>query len=180
MKQQNLQIITFCALFIGYFNSYSQDSTTVQNPNTTRSEFWEKVHFGGGFGLSFGNSTNITLAPSAIYDANKYFSFGAGIQGSYVSYQNYYKSYLYGGSLIGLINPIEQIQLSVDLEQLRVNNTIDNFPNTINKNFWNTALFFGIGYRSNNFTIGIRYNVLYKDNDFVYGQALMPFVRVYF
>lgn len=47
-------------------------------------------------------------------------------------------------------------------------------------NFWNTALFLGAGYRTNNATIGIRYNVLHNDNNNIYTTAFMPFVRVYF
>jgi hypothetical protein len=79
--------------------------------------------------------------------------------------------------LIGLINPIEQIQLSAELEQLRVNATYsDNFKD----NFWNTALFIGAGYRTNNVTIGVRYNVLFKESNNVYNEAFMPFLRVFF
>jgi hypothetical protein len=41
-------------------------------------------------------------------------------------------------------------------------------------------LFVGAGYGSDNVIVGIRYNVLYKESDFVYNTAFMPFVRVYF
>jgi long-subunit fatty acid transport protein len=146
-----------------------------------KSEFWQKVRFGGGLGLNFGNNTtSITVAPSAVYDVNQYVSVGLGVQGSYVSYKDSYKSYIYGGSLIGLINPIEQVQLSAEFEQLRVNTTFDSSFSIPARRNWNTALFLGAGYRTNNITIGARYNVLYKETDNVYGQAFMPFVRVYF
>ena len=46
--------------------------------------------------------------------------------------------------------------------------------------FWNTALFLGAGYRTQNLTIGVKYNVLHKDNNQVYSQAWLPFVRVMF
>jgi hypothetical protein len=151
------------------------------NDSIPKNQFWQKVRFGGGLGLNFGNNaTSVTVAPSAVYDVNQYVSVGLGIQGSYVSYRDSYKSYIYGGSLIGLINPIEQVQLSLELEQLRVNTTFETRLAFPERNTWNTALFLGAGYRTNNITIGARYNILYKETDNVYGQAFMPFVRVYF
>jgi hypothetical protein len=89
-----------------------------------------------------------------------------------------YISYIYGGSLIGLVNPIEKIQLSAELEQLRVNQEFPDFDGK--NNFWNTALYLGAGYYTGNVTIGVRYNVLFNKNDLVYSEAFMPFVRIYF
>lgn len=159
--------------------------TSVGSAQKKNSDFWEHVQFGGGFGLSVGNDyTDISLAPSAIYNFNQYFAAGVGLQGSFIKvktrepYLDGYKSYLYGGSLIGLITPIEEIQISAELEQLRVNqefNVID-----YSRNFWNTALNIGLGYHSDNVTIGVRYNVLYSEDDLVYSDAFMPFVRIYF
>ena len=74
-------------------------------------------------------------------------------------YYEGYKSYVYGGRLIGLFMPMEQIQLSAELEQLRVNqefNLID-----YSSNFWNTALYEGLDCRADHIIIGMRYNVLY-------------------
>ena len=144
------------------------------------SDFWEKVQFGGGIGLNLGSGfTEIALAPSAIYNFNNYFAFGLGTQYSYVKQRNFYTSHLYGGSLIGLFNPMEEIQLSAEIEQLRVNVNLDG-SNTNSQNYWNTGLFIGAGYRTGNVTIGGRYNVLFNQNDNVYSNAFMPFVRIYF
>ena len=91
----------------------------------TKSEFWKNVQFGGGFGLNIGSGfTDITLAPSGIYNFNQSFSAGIGLQGSYVSSKNNYSSAIYGVNLISLINPIDDFQISVELEQLRVNRTV--------------------------------------------------------
>ncbi len=145
-----------------------------------KSEFWKKVQFGGGLGLGFGNnSTNISVAPSAIYNFNEKVALGLGIQYSYIRQKDFYTSHLYGGSIIGLVNPIPEVQLSAELEELRVNTDFED-PNLSTDNFWNTALFLGAGYRTNNATIGIRYNVLHKDRNNIYTTAFMPFVRVYF
>ena len=167
------KIVFVVSLFVFSDNAKAQE--------TEYTDFWSRVHFGGGLGVGFGsNYTNIALAPSAIYDFNQYISAGIALQGSYVRDKNFYESYMYGPSLIVLGNPIPQIQLSAELEQLRVNVDYDDDLGFPSDNFWNTALFLGAGYRTNNVTIGVRYNVLHDSNKNVYSDAFMPFVRVYF
>ena len=181
MKTFNFHIFntsTLCLFFIfSFINMNAQNDPAPVAPN-----FWDKVQFGGGLGLGFGSGyTDITVAPSAIYNFNDYVALGVGLQGSYVSTKNLFSSAIYGGSIIGLFNPINEIQLSAELEQVRVNSTIkqQGFPDT-KDHFWNTGLFLGAGYRAGNVTVGARYNVLFKENNFVYSDAFMPFVRVFF
>jgi hypothetical protein len=153
----------------------SQNTSTMKSKN----DFWKDVQFGGGLGLAFGNGfTNVAVAPSAIYNFNQYVSAGIGLHYSYLEQRNLFSSNMYGGSLIGLINPVKELQFSVELEQLRVN--VKNENTNITDNFWNTGLFLGAGYRTNNVTVGARYNVLFDKDRNVYGDAFMPFVRVYF
>lgn len=158
--------------------SHAQNDTLVK----TNSTFFKDVKFGGGLGLAIGNGyTDIYLAPTAYKPINKFSTVGVGLIGSYVKSANFYSSLMYGVSLIGLVNPIEEIQLSAELEQLRVNINYDTSITTkTENNFWNTALFLGVGYQSNNVTVGLRYNVLYQERNNVYSQAWMPFVRVMF
>lgn len=167
--------LIFSTLFSSGFLMAQQQTATPK----TQSDFWRRVQFGGGIGLSFGSGyTDISLAPSAIYNFNQYVALGLGAQYTYVKQKNYYASNLYGGSIIGLFNPIPEIQLSAELEELRVNvNLIGSDSNS--QDYWNTGLFLGAGYRNGNVTIGARYNVL-NDNNNVYSNAFMPFVRVYF
>jgi hypothetical protein len=166
---KNTSIVIF-TLFSVFCNS--------QNNPVTTDDFCSKMRYGGGFGLNIGSGyTDITLAPSAVYEFNEYVAAGLGLQGSYVKVKNNFDSYIYGASLVGLFNPVEEVQLSAELEQLRVNVTYwDDFKD----NFWNTALFLGAGYRTQNITIGVRYNVLHDEDKPVYNEAFMPFVRVYF
>ena len=143
-----------------------------------QNNFWNNVRFGGGIGLNFANDFfSLTLAPSAIYEFDQTFSAGVGLNATYNSQKNVYKSTILGGSLIGLANVATVVQLSTELEQLNINRKFDN---SLNDNFWNTALFLGAGYRNNNFTVGIRYNVLHDDDPSIYADAWVPFVRVYF
>ena len=144
------------------------------------SNFWDQVRFGGGIGLNAGNGFfAFNISPSAIYEVNEYFAVGPSLIYSYQS-SNDFKTSLYGGSIIALANPIREVQLSAEIEQLRVNQSID-IPNIQDPEpFWNTALFVGGGYRMQNVTIGVRYNLLFKNDDGVYTDAWAPFVRVFF
>jgi len=183
MKNLNffIQFKNIAVFFILFqtITAFGQNSTSGM-----QSDFWKKVQIGGGLGLNFGSGfTDVTVAPSAIYNFNEYVAAGVGLQGSYVRVHNNYESYIYGGSLIGIFNPFEQIQVSAELEQLRVNTNFYEsgfLAKDENDNFWNTALYLGLGYRTENVTVGIRYNVLYNANKSVYSEPFMPFVRVYF
>ena len=180
MKFNNCLKLTFL-LFTILFYSNLQGQIVNGNPVVRKSAFWEKVSFGGGIGLNIGSGfTNIAISPSAIYNINPYFSAGLGLQGSYVSSRNNFNSIIYGASVIGLANPAAMVQLSAEFEQVRVNTTLNSFPVDMKENSWNSALFLGAGYRSNNLTVGIRYNVLHKKNNYLYSDAFMPFIRVYF
>lgn len=177
-----LAVCLFCT------DVFAQPDSTWEPRPVYRSDFWQHVQIGGGLGLGFGSGyTDISLAPSAIYNFNRYFAAGVGLNGNYVRFKRYssdideYRSWIYGGSLIGLFMPIEQIQLSVELEQLRVNSRLETVDfGTQHENFWNTGLFVGAGYRAQNVTVGLRYNLLYDRNKTVYADSWMPFVRVYF
>ena len=173
MKNFKLKTIITIVTVVIFQLSFSQEVKQ-------KSEFWKKVEFGGGLGLGFANgATNISVSPSAIYNFNPKVALGVGVQYSYIRQRDFYTSHLYGGSIIALVNPIQEIQLSAELEELKVNTDFDN-SSFASDNFWNTALFLGAGYRTNNATIGVRYNVLHNDNNNIYTTAFMPFVRVYF
>lgn len=152
----------------------------AQGPTNTPkqpSPFWNNVQFGGGIGLGFSSGyTDIVLAPSALYNFNPIVALGAGVNLNYISSNNYFSSFVYGISTIVLVNPIPVIQLSVGLNQSRVNYQ-EKFSN-YSDNYWDTSLILGAGYRTGNVTIGIGYNVL--QNDRYNTEPFVPFVRAYF
>jgi len=172
-KLEKFKRICILLLFLnGSFWSFGQSTNSTN-------DFMSRVQFGGEIGAQFGNNfTEVTLAPSAIYNFNRYVSAGAGLRGGYLKERNFYDAWIYGGSLIALFNPIREIQLSAELEQLRYNFSYSG-PFAYDDNFWNTGLYLGAGYNSGNVVIGIRYNVLF-DNDKFNSQPWFPFVRVYF
>lgn len=169
------------ALFISIFLLLISNFTTSQNVQANSSDFWNHVRFGGGIGLSFGDGFfSGTLAPSAIYQFDQQFALGLGLNGTYNSQKNFYNSTIFGGSIIGLFNPIQEIQLSAEFEELNVSRTYEDRLGLEDDNYWYPAIFIGAGYRAQNITLGVRYDLLYDENRSIYAQAWAPFIRVYF
>lgn len=153
--------------------------TSAQNPNA-KSDFWNHVRFGGGLGLGFTEGGfNASISPSAIYQFNDQFASGVSLTFNYAKYRDD-KRLAYGGSILSLYNPVRFLQLSAEFEQLRINRSFDNGTISLENNYWSPALFLGLGYIEGNFTVGVRYDVLYDNENSIYAGAWMPFVRVYF
>jgi hypothetical protein len=167
---------TYLIVFV-FFN-FSLVSFSQNLDNT--SDFWNHVRFGGGIGLSFGDGFfSGTISPTGIYDFNSKFSAGVGLNATYNKQDNFFKSTIFGASIIGLFNPIQELQLSAEFEQLNVSRK---FEDSVFKseNYWYPALFMGIGYGNGNVTFGIRYDLLYSREKSIYADPYMPFVRVFF
>ncbi len=160
------------------FSAFSQNTSNDSQQNG--SDFWQYVRYGGGLGLGFGNGIfSATVAPSAIYDFNTQFSAGIALNYTYFNDDDFFKSTIVGGSFIGLFNPLPEIQLSSEFEYMHVSRNF-NDPIFEDDNYWQPAVFFGIGYTTDVITVGVRYNVLHDDEKSIYADALVPFVRVYF
>ena len=166
--------LILCIFFTAFWGlGYSQ--LTPRNSN-----FWNQVYFGGNLGLGFGNNSfNASISPSAIYQATEQFGVGLGINFNYAKFRDA-KLVAYGGSVLSLFNPIRALQLSAEMEQLRVYRVLELDGGNQEENYWSPALFLGIGYGNRNVTVGIRYNVLHDQQRSIYADAFMPFVRVYF
>ena len=104
-----------------------------------------------------------------------------GLTASYSSQRDVFNSTILGGSILALTNPFPEVQLSAEFEQVNVNTNFDsNVSNRSSDNFWANALFLGVGYRSGNVVFGIRYDVLYDENESIYADPWLPFVRFWF
>lgn len=172
MKKLSLIVLLLGSI---YTNSQNDQTSIVQNDQTDR--FWDHVRFGGGLGLSFGsNSTVISIAPSAIYEFNETFALGVGTSYLYAKY-NDIRSNVYGIGPIALYNPIQEIQLSAEFEQLFVTQKLSGFEDY---KFNYPSLYMGAAYRSGWFALGLRYDVLYNENKSIYASPLLPFMRFYF
>ena len=173
-----LKMSTFLKIL---FCSFSLSIFTQNSSNNNQNDFWNQVHFGGGIGLSFGDGFfSGTLAPSAIYQFNPQVALGLGLSGTYNTRSDFYKSSILGGSIIGLVNPIREIQLSAEFEELNVSRNWDYRTGFEDENYWYPALFLGVGFNSGPITFGIRFDVLYDRYKSIYANSWIPFVRVYF
>jgi len=166
------KLLIFLNIFCFFLLSNAQDKTD---------NFWNNVRFGGGFGLNFSNNFfSATIAPSAVYEFNKTVALGFGLNATFNNQKSIYKSTILGGSVIGLINVVNEVQLSAEFEQLNVNRRYNVNLNIEDVNYWIPALFIGAGYRQGNITLGIRYDVLYDNEKSIYLDPWAPFVRFYF
>ncbi|MFK6999623.1 hypothetical protein [Flavobacterium oreochromis] len=169
--------VFFFSFFLFSSTFQAQDSTSSSNV----SDFWDHVRFGGGVGFSMGNSfTNISVSPTMYYNFDDQTSIGVGLNTSYIKNSGKFTSFVYGLTGSVLYNPVESLQFSADVEQLRVNLDYNTNLGQRSDDFWNTALFLGVGYSVNNITGGIRYNLLFRDTDRLYTSAWMPFIRIVF
>ncbi|MFL0120205.1 hypothetical protein V2611_00235 [Tenacibaculum maritimum] len=151
-------------------------SLHLSSQNTTKSDFWNHVHYGGGLGLSFrSNNTTVSISPSALYEFNDQFSLGASL-GYLYNKQNSLTSNVFSASIISLYNPISQIQVSAELEQLFVNQNLLGFKNNYNY----PALYLGVAYRFGMASLGIRYDILYDKDTNIYISPISPIIRFYF
>lgn len=165
-------------IFIVVIILISLNQVHGQNNNSYNSP---GMRYGGGIGLSFGNGYfSGSISPSAIYQFNEQFAFGGALTGAYSSFKNYYTSTIVGGSVIGLYNVIPQIQLSAEFEELNISRKYEYDGGNFKENYWYPGLFIGVGFRSGNFTAGIRYDLLFDKDKSIYADAYVPFVRVYF
>jgi len=181
-KQTPMKLNIFSFLKISFFIVsflFITNPSSAQSQSSNR-DFWDNVRFGGGIGLNFSNGGfNGSIAPSAIYQFNETFAAGVGANVNFFKFNNE-KFWAYGPSAIVLANPIKEIQLSGEFEQLRVNSSIQTADGRFESNFWAPALFLGVGYRTQFATIGMRYNVLDNNENTIYLNAWTPFVRFYF
>ncbi len=168
-------LVLVLSILFSLQKSYSQDNL-----------FWSNVRFGGNLGIGFSNNTfNAVVAPSAIYEFNEWFSAGLGFSFGYSSFENNrfnekWKSFTYGGSVITLFHPLPELQISVEFEEMGVHRTIQIENQKITNDYWYPALFFGSAYRVGFVSVGLKYDVLYDDKKSIYGSAYIPFVRVFF
>ncbi|MCO4821485.1 MAG: alpha-ketoglutarate decarboxylase [Flavobacteriaceae bacterium] len=166
-------LIVICSFSLNVF-------AQLADPNP-QDKFWDNVRFGGNIGLSFGsNFFSGTLSPSAIYQLNHQVALGTAIGFTYNEQRDFYKSTVIGLSFITLYNPIPEIQLSGEFEQLHVNRKYENALDLPNNEYWYPALYLGAGYGAGNVTIGMRFDVLYDSNKSIYANSWAPFIRVYF
>ena len=111
-SKKNFVVLFISTLFLSNINFClaQEDSAAVRNLSTGPS-FWDRVYFGGGLGLQFGDQTVVQVAPIAAYKVTEKFHVGVGVTYIYYNLKQYYydpngilqyykySSNVYGGSL---------------------------------------------------------------------------------
>lgn len=140
----------------------------------------DQIRYGGRVSLELSNTiTSFTFAPTAIYQFSDVFGAGAAVSFGYTKFKNLdSRLYNYGASILGIYTPFQQVQLSVELEQVFVNQKYDAFYSDNKYNY--QALFLGAGYRMKNVVVGVRYDVLYNEDKNLYASPYAPFIQVFF
>lgn len=174
--------LTFLLLFF---------TTAISEAQQAATDFWSNVRYGGNLGLNFSTGyTAVQVAPQALYQVNPFVGVGVGLNGSYIN-RNFdrrnnfvninqdFSSTILGGSVIGLFQPIREIQLSTEFEYLNINQDFDD-PSIGDRKYWVPAFFVGAGYVTGPVTIGARYDLLFNEGRSLYRNGIQPFVRVFF
>jgi hypothetical protein len=139
-----------------------------------KEDFWERVYFGGNFGLNFGtNYTFIELSPLAGYRLTEKLSVGLG--GTYIYYKekipayNFtYETSIYGGSVFARYFLLENIFAHVETGALNLDVPGTHYPYALSRQ-WIQNLLVGGGYRSmigerSSFMIMLLYDVIDDPN----------------
>ncbi|MBC7000042.1 hypothetical protein [Cytophaga sp. FL35] len=148
------------------------DSTGVVN---------KKLTFGCGFGLSFVGGTNIGLSPNLMYAVSDKVSFGAGLQGNYTAIKDVQSTTTFGINLLTQYSPVKKLITLVEFAELNVNTKQETLNGDIKDSFWESILFVGAGLNvTNKIALGVKYNVLYKEDESVYTSPIIPFVNITF
>jgi len=108
MKKLIICSLFFCASIVAFGQSVG-----------TSTRFANRLEVGGQFGLAFGNSTAVVIAPQLGYIVNKYLTVGAGVNYTHLSNDDFSDNYL-GFSVFGRVRPIPYIVLQLQPEIFRV------------------------------------------------------------
>lgn len=91
----------------------------AQHRDTTFHNFWEKVYFGGNFGLSFGDYTYLEFSPSATYRFTQRVHGGVGITYRYLKDNRFnYSTSAYGGRIFGRYFIFENVFVHTEYDWL--------------------------------------------------------------
>jgi len=153
----------------------------AQNSELDQNRFIDNVRFGGGINMGMGSTySTFSISPSAIYDFSNEFSAGLSLSYVYVKKKSIANSTtnIYGGSVLALYKPINNLQFSTEFEQLKIE---QKYASENNSDLWQSALYIGAEYVTGNISMGLRYDVLFdKNTNVIYSSALSPIFRVYF
>ena len=156
MKNKILIIVLFNLISVSLF------AQTEDNPSVKDLQFNQRLVYGGGFGMQFGNVTLLDLSPTIGYRVSDQLTLGTGISYKYNSIKEYtfdqnsgrwydYNSNIYGGSFWGRYYILKNIFAHAEIEQLRINYNYTSISTSVPTNVKDgvdvTSTLVGGGYR---------------------------------
>jgi hypothetical protein len=156
MKIKILILLLFNIVTISAF------AQTEEDPSVSNLPFNQRLVFGGGFGLQFGNVTLLDLSPTIGYRLSDQLTLGTGISYKYNHIKDYtvdpntgswydYASNVYGGSIWARYYVLQNIFAHAEIEQLRINYRYTSFsaqqPVRVKDGVDVTSVLVGAGYR---------------------------------
>jgi hypothetical protein len=149
-------------------------NTNAQEQQESKKRFWDRVYFGGNFGLNFGtNFTVIEISPLIGYKLTEKLSVGLG--GTYIYYKekipayNFkYETSIYGGDIFSRYFFTESLFGHVETGALNLDIPSPFYPYPLSRE-WVQNLLVGGGYRSmigerSSFMIMLLYDVMEDPN----------------
>jgi opacity protein-like surface antigen len=118
----------------------------------TKIDWKDRVFYGGGLGLQFGNVTLVDISPLVGYKLTSRIGLGINLTYKYYSYRNYYgsnadlKSNIVGGGLFARVLIIEKLFAHAEYEYLLFNTKETYYSTQEYKNEYHSVLV-GAGYR---------------------------------
>lgn len=190
MKLYHLLLIV--SLFLGFNSAMAQGQTDDDEDKEEKvrygdgKTFTERLYFGGGLGLGFGNTTFVNISPLVGYRITEKFSAGIRAKYQYYKYKqdfrgtnggiytSSFQSNIYGGGVFSRFFVTDNIFLHGEFEDLSVQFS-DQFGNKSRQ--WVPSAFVGGGYAypiggRAIFSITALYNVLYDERKSPYSSPL--------
>jgi outer membrane protein assembly factor BamA len=168
--------------FLLAFSSKAQPPLTERKDDPSESKFFDRVFFGGSFGIQFGTQTYVELSPTIGYKITDRLSAGIGLK--YIYYKlkdrNYtYSTNIYGGGPFTRFFVTDGLFLHAEYEVLNMEVPDAFYFRYVRKNI--TSVFLGVGYRQ---MIGDRSSLdlllLYNINDNRNSPYINPIIRIGF
>ncbi|WKK87352.2 hypothetical protein QYS48_11760 [Marivirga arenosa] len=167
MKKLYLSIlIIFTFLFVGTQYGHAQKYVDEN------SSLFDRLYFGGNFGIQLGSFTHIEASPIAGYMVNQDLSFGAGVIYQYFRIKGTtqvgnYETNIYGGKLFGRYNISSQFFGYSEYENINLDVILNTPTGYELGRAWVPAFFIGGGYfqpigNRAGFTVMALYNLLHN------------------
>jgi hypothetical protein len=183
------QIVLLVSLLFSFNSALAQNGSEQDDEKVRYGDgktFGERLYFGGGLGVGFGNTTFVNISPLLGYRITERFSAGIRVKYQYFKYQqnfvgtngavikSSFESNIYGGGVFSRLFVSNNIFLHGEYENLSVQFG-DRFGNKTRE--WIPSAFIGGGYAypiggRAMFSITALYNVLYDEFKSPYASPL--------